>query len=91
VVPPGVVVVPPVVPSGVVVVSEPVPPPLLPPPGVQADKASGRMAKLTAKALAQTVLDKLEAFIVVIPVKVVNYSRFLIFKFQTSRTILPSF
>jgi hypothetical protein len=49
------------------------------------------MAKLTAKALAQTVLDKLEAFIVVIPVKVVNYRRFLIFKFQTSRTILPSF
>jgi hypothetical protein len=53
------------------------------------------MAKLTAKALAQTVLDKLEAFIVVIPVvipvKVVNYSRFLIFKFQTSRTIVPSF
>jgi hypothetical protein len=84
-----------VVPPGVVVVSEPVPPSLLPPPGVQADKASGRMAKLTAKALAQTVLDKLEAFIVVIPVvipvKVVNYSRFLIFKFQTSRTIVPSF
>jgi hypothetical protein len=84
-----------VVPPGLVVVSEPVPPPLLPPPGVQADKASGRMAKLTAKALAQKVLDKLEAFIVVIPVvipvKVVNYSRFLIFKFQTSRTIVPSF
>jgi hypothetical protein len=50
------------VPLGLVVVSEPVPPPLLP-PGLQADKVNGTIAKLTAKALAQTVLDKLKAFI----------------------------
>jgi hypothetical protein len=43
-------------------VSEPVPLPSLL-PGLQADKVNGTMAKLTVKALAQTVLDKLKAFI----------------------------
>jgi predicted nucleotidyltransferase len=56
-----------------VVVSEPVPPPLVP-PELQADNANGKMAKLAAKALAQIVLDKLEVFTVVFPLKVVNFS-----------------
>jgi hypothetical protein len=78
------------VPPGVVVVSVPVPPPLVP-LWVQADKAKGRMAKVTAKAVVQTVLDKSEAFIVGVPIKVVNSGRFLIFKFKNSGIILSSF
>jgi hypothetical protein len=83
VVPPGVVVVPPVVPPpsvvppGVVVVSPVVPPPSVVPPWLQADKAKGRMAKLRANALVQTVLDKLERFIVVVLLKVVNSCGFV--------------
>jgi hypothetical protein len=72
--------VPPVVPLGVVVVSEPVLPPPLVPPWLQADKAKGRMAKLRVKALAQTNLGKSQGFIVVVPLKVTNSCRFLIFK-----------
>jgi hypothetical protein len=90
VVPPGVVVVPPVVPPGVVV--SPVVPPVVPVPPVppslvpalQADNAKDIMAKLAAKALAQTVLDKSEVFILRVPFKVVNSCRVLTFKFKTS-------
>jgi hypothetical protein len=98
-VPPGVVVVsepvPPVVPvpepvpPGVVVVSEP--PPVPPPPWSQADKAKGTMAKVRAKALAQTVLGKLEGFIVVFPFKVVNSRSFLNIQFQKQWNYLSSF
>jgi hypothetical protein len=75
-----------------VVVSEPVPPvPPSVPPWVQADKVMGRMPILRAKALAQRIFDKLEGFIVVAPLKVVNSRWFLIFKFKISETILSSF
>jgi hypothetical protein len=74
------------VPPGVVVVSVPVPP--LVPSWVQADKAMGRMAKLRAKALAETILDKSEIFILVVPLKLVNSGRFLILRFKKSRPIL---
>jgi hypothetical protein len=77
------------VPLGVVVVSEPVPPPLPVPPWVQADNANGRMATLTAKALAQIVLDKPEIFIAVFPLKLVKSSRFLTFKFKTVELSCP--
>jgi hypothetical protein len=49
------------------------------------------LAKLTAQALAQTALDKSEAFIVVIPFKVLIVCRLLILQFKTSRTLLPLF
>jgi hypothetical protein len=73
-------------------VSVPVPPPSVPAP-LQPDKAKGRIAKHRAKAPDQRILDRdrAEGFIVVIPLKVVDSCRFLIFKFNNSRTILSSF
>jgi hypothetical protein len=78
------------VPPGVVVVSEPEPVPL--PSWLQADKPKGRTAKVRTKALAHTVLDKSESFIIVFPFNVVNSFRFLIFKFKFKNrvTILSS-
>jgi hypothetical protein len=91
-VPPGVLVVPvPVSPGVVVVVSVFVPLPPLLPPWLQADKAKGRMAKLRAKVLARTALKRWQAFIVGVPLKVVNFWRFLIFKFKNRVSILSSF
>jgi hypothetical protein len=71
-------------------VSEFVPPLSVPAP-LQPDKAKGRIAKHREKAPAQTILDRAEGFIVVIPLKVVDSCRFLIFKFNNSRTIISSF
>jgi hypothetical protein len=98
-VPPPVVVPVPEVPPPVVVPVPEVPPPVVVPvPGVapapplvslwlQADKANGRIAKLRAKVLAQTILDKLKGFIVVVPFQIVNSCKSLTFKFKNSETI----
>jgi hypothetical protein len=94
----GVVRVPEVPPPVVVSVVEVPPPVVVPVPGVapapplvslwlQADKANGRIAKLRAKVLAQTILDKLKGFIVVVPFQIVNSCKSLTFKFNNSGTI----
>jgi hypothetical protein len=66
---PGVVPVPvvpvPVVPPGAVVV--PVVPPEAPLLWAETDIANGRVAKLIAKALAQTAFDISEGFITMVP------------------------
>jgi signal-induced proliferation-associated 1 like protein 3 len=69
----------PVVLPGAVVVPE-VPPPEEPLVWAETDTAKGRVAKLIAKALAQTALDKLEGFISYGSFLVLNFCKFLILK-----------
>ncbi len=79
---PGVVTPVPVVPVPVVpvpVVPVPVAPPAEPLVWAETDIPKGKVAKLIAKALAQTALDKSEGFIVMVPC-IFSIPEFLILK-----------